>query len=98
MLVRRNLRIMPAQAEVPDTLDVSGDYENRVLEVPRVAQLQALAQRSAAPRMQDALVDFEDALSDQIARLGAADADQADAEESGEAERKRRAYYPLRAA
>jgi hypothetical protein len=49
--------------------------------------------------MQDALVGLEDALSDQIAWLeNAAEDDEADAEDSGEAERERRAYYPLRAA
>jgi hypothetical protein len=39
------------------------------------------------------------ALSDQIAWLeNAAEDDLSDAEESGEAERERRAYYPLKAA
>jgi len=69
-----------------DTFTLTGDYENRVLEALKVAQHQArLAQAGAAPRMQDALVGLEDALSDQIAWLeNAADADEADAEESGE--------------
>jgi hypothetical protein len=45
------------------------------------------------------LVGLEDALSDQIAWLeNAAEDDNADAEDFGEAERERRAYYPLRAA
>ena len=49
---------------------LTGDYENRVLEALKVAQHQArLAQAGAAPRMQDALVGLEDALSDQIAWL-----------------------------
>jgi hypothetical protein len=49
--------------------------------------------------MQDALVGLEDVLSDQIDWLqNAAEDDKADAEESGEAERERRAYHPLRAA
>ena len=49
--------------------------------------------------MQDALVGLEDALSDQLAWLEiAAEDDKADAEEFGEAERERHAYYPLRAA
>ena len=53
----------------------------------------------AAPRMQDALAALEDALSDQIAWLeNAGEDDLSDAEESGEAERERRAYYPLKAA
>jgi hypothetical protein len=49
--------------------------------------------------MQDALVGLEDALSDQIAWLeNAAEDDKADADDSGEAEPERRAYYPPRAA
>ena len=49
--------------------------------------------------MQSALVGLEDALSDQIAWLAnAAEDDKADAEESGEAERERQAWRPLRAA
>jgi hypothetical protein len=48
--------------------------------------------------MQDALAELEDALSDHLAAIEtAADDDKADAEASGEAERERRAYYPLRA-
>ena len=58
-----------------------------------------LAQPEAAPRMQDALVGLDDALSDQIAWLeNAAADDRADAEDSGEAERERQAWRPLRAA
>ena len=95
-----NLRTMPMQTDVPATFTLSGDYEHRVLEVLRVAQHQVrLAQGGAAPRMQDALVGLEDALSDQIAWLeNAAEDDKADVDESGEAEAERHAYYPLRAA
>jgi hypothetical protein len=89
---------MPTQTD--DTFTLSGDYEHRVLEVLKVAKRQArLAQGGAAPRMQDALVGLEDALSDQISWLeNAAEDDKADAEDSGEAELERRAYYPPRAA
>jgi len=88
------------QTDVPATFTLSGDYEHRVLEALRIAQHQArLAKAGAAPRMQDALVGPEDALSEQIAWLeNAVEDDKADAEESGEAERERNAYYPLRAA
>ena len=83
-----------------DTFTLSGNHENRVLEALRVAQQQVrLAQPEAAPRMQDALVGLDDALSDQIAWLeNAATDDRADAEDSGEAERERQAWRPLRAA
>lgn len=91
---------MQVRDSVPDTFTLSGDPEHRVLEVLRVAQHQVrLAQAQAAPRMQDALVGLEDALSDQIAWLeNAAEDDKADAEEAGEAEREREAWRPLRAA
>jgi hypothetical protein len=91
---------MALRGHVPDTFSLTGDPENRVLETLRVAQHQVrLAQGGAAPRMQDALAALEVALSDQIAWLeNAAEDDRTDAEESGEAERERRAYYPLKAA
>jgi hypothetical protein len=81
-----------------DTFTLTGDYENRVLEALKVAQHKArLAQ--AAPRIKDALVGLEDALSDQIAWLEkAAEADKADAEELVVAERERQSWRPLRAA
>ena len=99
-LGRLNLQTMPTQTEVPATFTLSGDYEHRVLEVLKVAKHQVrLAQGDAAPRMQDALVGLEDALSDQISWLeNAAEDDKADAEDFGEAEPERRAYYPPRAA
>jgi hypothetical protein len=49
--------------------------------------------------MQDALADLENSLSDHLAALAnAAEDDKADAEASGEAERERRSWHPLRAA
>jgi hypothetical protein len=57
---------MPTQTG--DTFTLSGDDEHRVLEVLKVAKHQVrVAQGGAAPRMQDALVGLENALSDQIA-------------------------------
>jgi hypothetical protein len=83
-----------------DTVTLTGTYESRVAELLRAARHQArLAQSGARPRMQDALAELEDALSDQLGALeSAADADLADAEETGEAERIRRSWRPLRAA
>jgi hypothetical protein len=91
---------MMQRKAVPATFTLSGDQDQRALDVLRVAQHQVrLAQAGAAPRMQVALIGLEDALSDQIAWLeNAAEDDKANAEESGEAERERHAYYPLRAA
>ena len=66
----------------------------------RLAQRHArLDQVMVGPRLQDALTELEDALSDQIAALdNAAQDDLADEEDSGAAERERRAWHPLRAA
>ena len=73
---------------------------DRVAQLLRIAQHQArVAQVAAAPRMQDALADLEDTLADQLAALNnAAEDDKADAEASGEADRQRRSWHPLRAA
>jgi hypothetical protein len=83
-----------------ETVTLTGTYESRVAELLRAARHQArLAQAGARPRMQDALVELEDALSDQLGALeSAAEADLADAEETGEAERIRQSWRPLRAA
>ena len=90
---------MQIRTDVPDTFTLSGDHEVRVLQALRLAQRQVrLAQGGASPHVQDALVELEDALSDHIAALGhAAEDDKAEAEASGEAERERRAYEPVRA-
>lgn len=87
---------MPAS----DTITLAGDYESRIAELLRITQHQArLAQGNAGPRMQDALADLQDALSDQIAALdNAAEDDKVDAEACGDAERERQAWRPLRAA
>ena len=84
----------------PDTFTLSGDPEIRVAQLLRLTQHHArIAQATAAPRMQDALTELEDALSDQLAALdNAADDDKSDAEEAGEAERQRRSWRPLRVA
>ena len=82
----------------PDPFSLSGDYEGRVAQLLSITRHQArVAQVAAAPRMQDALVELEDAISDHLAALdNAAEDDKADAEASGEAERERQAWRPLR--
>jgi hypothetical protein len=62
----------------------------------RLAQRHArLDQVMIGPHLQNALTDLEDALTDQIAALdNAALDDLAVAEESGAADRQRRASYP----
>lgn len=91
---------MQTQSPGPDTFNLSGDYESRIAELLRIAQRYARIAQSAAERhMQDALADMENSLSDHLAALeNAAEDDKADAEASGEAERERRSWQPLRAA
>jgi hypothetical protein len=91
---------MDYQAQVPNTFTLSGDYEQRLVQVLEIARhLARIAQGPADGHMRDTLAELEDTLSDHLAAIEtAADDDRADAEESGEAERKRRAYYPLRVA
>jgi hypothetical protein len=81
---------------VPDTFRLSGDNVSRITQLLRLAQRHArLDQAIVGPRLQDALTDLEDALTDQIGALdNAVQDDLADAEESGAADRQRRASYP----
>ena len=91
---------MHYQAPVPDTFTLAGDHEQRLVQVLEIARhLARVAQGPVGRHMQDALTELEDALADQLGALEyAADADLADAEESGEAERERQSWRPLRAA
>jgi hypothetical protein len=91
---------MDYHTQVPDTFTLAGDYEQRLVQVLEIARhLARVAQGPADRHMQDALAQLEDTLTDHLAAIEtAADDDMANAEDSGEAERERRAYYPLRAA
>lgn len=91
---------MASLHSAPDTLTLFGDPESRITQLLQLIQHQArIAQATAAPRMQDALTELEDAVSDQLAALDrAAEDDKADAEATGEAARERQAWRPLRAA
>jgi hypothetical protein len=91
---------MQARNSVPDTFTLTGEHEARIAELLRIAQREVrAAQIAAQPRMQDALTELEDAISDQIAALErAAEDDKADAEMTGEAARERQAWRPLRTA
>jgi hypothetical protein len=83
-----------------DNIALAGNSEARVVQLLRMARHYArVAQLEARPRKQDALTELEDTLADQLASLENADEDdKADAEESGEAERERQVWRPLRAA
>jgi hypothetical protein len=86
---------MYAQRSVPDTFTFSGDPVSRVRQALEIARHQIrVAWADADWRLEDVLIDGEEAIADQLARIDAALADaEADAEASGEAERQRRAYY-----
>ena len=88
---------MALRNSVPDTFTLSGDDETRLVQLLELARHQArVPQTAAAPRMQDALTELEDALSDHIAELANAAADdKADAEALGDVGRS---WRPLRAA
>jgi hypothetical protein len=83
-----------------DIITLTGDYESRIAQLLQLARQQArLAQRGAGPRLEDALTELEDALSDHLGALDRAiEDDNADAEASGRADRERDAWHPLRAA
>jgi hypothetical protein len=92
---RRNPLVMGNHESVPNAFTLSGDNISRINQLLRLAQRHAqLDQVMVGPHLQNALTDLEDTLSDQIAALdNAAQDDLADAEESGAAERERRASY-----
>ena len=85
---------------IEEKVAVAGDSGRRVVELLQMARHYVrVAQSDARPRMQDALTELEDMLTDQLAALANAEEDdKADAEDSGEAERERRAWRPLRVA
>lgn len=93
---RRIIRPM----EMEDSIALTGNWADHVVQLLRMTgHFARLAQLEARPHKLDALNELDALVTDQLAALENADEDdRADAEESGEAERKRRAYYPLRAA
>jgi hypothetical protein len=91
-----NLQRMSSQVLVPNTFSLSGEHLDRLRQALKVAGHQArVAQTGGYGRhLEDALVEIEEAISDHLARIENAVADdEAEAEESGEAERVRRAYF-----
>ncbi len=96
-LAAESFLTMTLRTSLPDTFTLSGDNESRLVQLLELARHQArVAQTAAAPRMQDALTDIEDALGDHLAALtNAAEDDKADAEAAGDVGRS---WRPLRAA
>ena len=87
---------MRTQTAVLDTFTVSGDPIDRARQALEFARHQVrVAQADANWRLEGALVEAEEAVGEQLARIDGALADaEADAEEAGETERQRRASYP----
>lgn len=79
---------------------MSGDYHARVAQLLRITQQHArVARGGATPRVQEALTEVEDAITDQLAALDkAAEDDWVVAEGLGEAKRERRSWRSPRAA
>jgi hypothetical protein len=73
------------------------EHLNRLRQALKVARHQArVAQAGDYGRhVEDALAEIEEAIGDHLAKIdNALDDDRAEAEESGEAERKRRSWFP----
>jgi hypothetical protein len=88
-------------AQTADTFTLSGNHLHKVSQLLRLAQRYArIAGDIHNARVQDVLAELEDELSDRLAALDdAVQDDRAAEEESGDAERMRRAYFsPYRAA
>ena len=87
---------MSSQVLVSDTFTLSGERFDRLRQALRVARHQAhLAQSGDYGRhVEDALAEIEETISDHLARIEIAlEDDKTEAEESGVAERTRRAYF-----
>ena len=89
---------MSSQTIVSDTFTLSGEHLDRLRQALKVVAHQArLAQNAGyGPNVEDALAETEELARSHAARLdNALDADEAEAEYSGEAERARRASYAI---
>ncbi len=87
---------MSNQALVSDTFSLSGECLDQLRQALKVAGHQArVAQQGDWGRhVEDALAEIEESISDHLARIeNALEDDKAEAEESGAAERARRAYF-----
>jgi hypothetical protein len=88
---------MSQRAIVSDAFFLAGDRLERLRDVLRIAVHQARVTQNAGygRHVEHALVEVEDTLTDLLAKMdNAMDDDQAEAEETGEAERERRSCFP----
>ena len=87
---------MSSQILVSDTFILTGERLDRLRQALKVAGHQArVAQHGDCGRhVEDALAEIEETISDHLARIeNALEDDKAETEESGAAERARRAYF-----
>ncbi len=86
---------MSGQVPVFDSFTLSGECLDRLRQALKVAGQQArVAQDGYGRHVADALAEIEESISDHLARIEIAlEDDKAEAEESGVAERTRRAYF-----
>lgn len=80
-----------------ETGTLRGDHLSRALDALRIARHHArIAQGAADGRhLQEALAELDEAVDDHLARIrNAVEDDAAEAEENGEADRRRRACFP----
>lgn len=83
-----------------DTFTFSGDHLARARQALEVARhLVRVAQSAAGSYTADALSEIEDVIGDHLGQLsGAIENDACAAEESGEADRERRSWFPTHTA
>jgi hypothetical protein len=92
---------MSNQVLVSDTFTLTGKRLDRLRQALEVAGHQARTAQSGGygRHVEDALMEIGETIGDHLARINnALDDDKAEAEESGEAERRRRAHYSRYAA
>jgi hypothetical protein len=91
---------MASQLNFPETFVLRGDALQRLRQLLTLARAEAqAAQAWVEPRLEDALVELTDTLSDDLAKLHKAEQDDiSDAEYSGAADWERQSWNPLRAA
>jgi hypothetical protein len=88
---------MDTQPIVFDMFSLSGDRLDRLRQALGVAvhQVRVAQDSGYGHHVEDALTEIEEAIGSHLARMEiAVEDDKADAEESGEAERERRSWFP----
>jgi hypothetical protein len=81
--------------QTPEAFTLSGDNLNRVQQALEIARHLAQA-AGECPRGEHALTEIDEAIGNHLATIrDAIDDDWADAEENGDADRARKAWFPI---